>query len=96
LYIFLFSVFVFCGSGYAQKDSSSMHFSIFGGAAFPLSDFSSITQNDAGFARTGYCGMIEADKNIINNVYWASSISFAYNNFARYSFRVLPVITWRN
>jgi hypothetical protein len=62
-----------------------MHFSVFGGAAFPLGDFSSTTANDAGFANTKYCAMIEADKNISEDVYWASSISFAVNGFDKNS-----------
>jgi hypothetical protein len=84
-FLILLSISLFCSRTYAQEDSRLLHFTFFGGAAFPLSDFSSTTANNAGFANTGYCVMIEADKNISKDVYWASSISFAVNGLNKNS-----------
>ncbi|MFZ1977136.1 MAG: hypothetical protein WAV76_04205 [Bacteroidota bacterium] len=78
-FLILLSIVLFCSHTYAQDSSLFMHYSIFGGAAFPLGDFSSTTANDAGFAHTGLCAMVEADKNISEDVYWASSIALAVN-----------------
>ena len=61
-----------------------MHYSIFAGMSLPLSDFSSTTVSDVGFANPGFSAMFEADKNINKNVYWASSISLAVNHLAKY------------
>jgi hypothetical protein len=53
--------------------------------SLPLSDFSSTTVSDAGFANPGFSAMFEADKNINENIYWASSISFTLNHLDKYS-----------
>jgi len=86
-YSFLILLFIsIFGSGlYAQDFPRLMHFSVFAGEVFPLSDYSSTTASNAGYAGSGFCAMVEADKNINENVYWASSVSFAMNNFDKYS-----------
>ena len=81
LYLFLviISISIFFSISYAQEVNPYMHFSIFGGAAFPVGDFSSTTAIQSGYANTGYCAMIEADKNISQDIYWTSSASLAIN-----------------
>ena len=79
-YSVLFLVFIFSNSIFAQKNTSQMHFSVYGGAALPQGDFSSTNGQKAGFAKTGLCGMVETTKYLNENVIWISSISLAINS----------------
>jgi hypothetical protein len=85
----LFLIILFCCDIYAQEASPVVHFSIFGGAAFPLGEFTRTTEYDAGFANTGYCALVEVDKNINKYLYWLSSVSLAVNGMDQSSMQNL-------
>ncbi|MDP2366471.1 MAG: hypothetical protein Q8M94_22180 [Ignavibacteria bacterium] len=76
----LFLVFIFPNNIYAQEDLSSMRYSLYGGASLPQGDFSSTTSEKAGYAKIGFCGMLEGSKSISESVNWTSSFSLAFNS----------------
>ena len=75
----IFLIFIFFNSIFAQENTSTMSFSLYGGAALPQGDFSSTNGEKAGYAKTGFCGMIEGSKYLNESVNWISSISLAIN-----------------
>ncbi len=76
----LFFVFTFSNNIFAQENTSSMRFSLYGGAALPQGDFSSTNGVKAGYAKIGFLGMIEGSKYLSESVNWTSSISLAINS----------------
>ncbi|MFA6598133.1 MAG: hypothetical protein WCS69_10450 [Ignavibacteriaceae bacterium] len=80
----LYYFFVICcflpGVLTAQENAPSMNFSIYGGAALPQGDFSGTTGDKAGYAKTGFCAMVEGAKSLNESVNWVSSISLALNS----------------
>jgi hypothetical protein len=76
----LFLVFTFSNSIFAQENISPMRFSLYGGASLPQGDFSSTNGDKAGYAKTGFCVMIEGSKNLNESINWISSISLALNS----------------
>lgn len=76
----LFLVFILSNNILAQENISPFHFSLYGGAALPQGDFSSTNGDKAGYAKTGFCAMIEGSKNIAESINWVSSVSLASNS----------------
>lgn len=76
----LFLLFTFSNSVFAQDNTNQMRFSLYGGAALPQGDFSSTNGDKAGYAKTGFCVMIEGSKNIAESINWVSSVSLASNS----------------
>ena len=77
---FLFLVFIFSNSIFAQENTSPMRFSLYGGAALPQGDFSSTNGNKAGYAKIGFTAMVEGSKILSESVNWTSSIALAINS----------------
>jgi hypothetical protein len=57
-----------------------MRFSLYGGASLPQGDFGSTNGDKAGYAKTGFCVMIEGSKNLNESLNWISSVSLALNS----------------
>jgi len=80
LSIVLFLLFTFSNIVFAQESITPLRFSLYGGAALPQGDFSSTNGDKAGYAKTGFCVMIEGSKNIAESINWVSSVSLASNS----------------
>ncbi len=76
-YSVLVSLLLFHLTVFAQD----MRFSLHGGVALPQGDFSSTTSGlTAGYAKTGFVGMLESTKKLNGSVNLVSSVSMAFNS----------------
>ena len=73
-------VFILSSNICAQENVTSKRLSLYGGAALPQGDFSSTNSDKAGYAKTGFCAMIEVSKFLNESINWTSSISLAINS----------------
>lgn len=65
---------------FSQVNSPNFSFSIHAGTSFPYGDFGASLSDKAGYAKTGFSGMLEGTKKLTDNVNWVSSILLSINS----------------
>jgi hypothetical protein len=80
IFLLLTSVLIFCNNVFSQDTPSNVRFNLFGGAAFPQGDFGSTSGQKAGYASTGYSGMLEGSMVLSDEIILVSSVLVAVNS----------------
>ncbi len=80
LYFILPVFFIISNLLFAQDNLEPISLSLYAGTALPQGNFGRTDVQKAGFAKTGFCAIIEASKNLEENVNWITSVDLAVNN----------------
>ena len=79
LFVLLITLTVTLVAQDEPENMEKMRISLFGGASLPQSDFGSTSSQKSGFAKTGFCAMLEGSKRMDQSLNWTSSVSLSIN-----------------